>query len=101
MKITLPSKTALSLCAAFALLAQSTAYASCSSEEAIAKAGQLAAKVAEITKKDPARAEQLRAELKETSPETSSDEMENACEGYDQRLNELEEAGDDMQDDPN
>lgn len=90
MKITLPSKTALSLCAAFALFAQSKAYASCSSEEAIAKAGQLAAKVAEITKKDPARAEQLRAELKQTSPETSSDEMENACEGYDQRLNELE-----------
>jgi hypothetical protein len=43
MKITLPSKTALSLCATFTLCAQSTAYASCSSEEAIAKAGQLAA----------------------------------------------------------
>lgn len=101
MKITLPSKTVLSLCAAFVLLAQSTAYASCSSEEEIAKAGQLAAKVAEITKKDPARAEQLRAELKQTSPETTSDELENACAGYDQRLKELEEADDEMQDDPN
>lgn len=101
MKITLPNKTVLSLCAAFVLFAQNAAYASCSSEEAIAKAGQLAAKVAEITKKDPARAEQLRAELKETSPKTSSDQLENACEGYDQRIKELEEAGGEMEDKQN
>lgn len=101
MKTTLPCKTAMGLCAAFVLLVQSTAYASCSSEEAIAKAGQLAAKIEEITQKDPARAAQLRAELKEISPETSSAELENACEGYDQRLKELEEAGDEMDDSPN
>jgi hypothetical protein len=101
MKTTLPSKTALGLCAAFAVFAQSTAYASCSSEEAIAKAEQLAAKIAEITQKDPDRAAQLRAELKETSPETSSAELENACEGYDQRLKELDEAGDEMEDSQN
>jgi|GEM_PF-1470925 len=101
MKITLPSKTVMSLCAAFALFAQSTVYASCSSEEAITKSGQLAAKVTQITGKDPVRAEQLRAELKETSPDTSSDQPENACVGYDQRIKELEEAGDEMQDDPN
>ncbi|MHA6493980.1 hypothetical protein ACX0MV_12130 [Pseudomonas borbori] len=96
MRTTLPSKTALGMCAAFALFAQSTAYASCSSEEATAKAEQLAAKIEEITQKDPARAAQLRAELKETSPETSSDELENGCEGYDQRLKELEKAGDEV-----
>lgn len=98
MNTTLPSKTALGLCAAFALFTQSAAYASCSAEEAIAKAEQLAAKVAEITQKDPARAAQLREELKDTSPQTSSEELENACEGYDQRLKELEEAGDEVED---
>jgi septal ring factor EnvC (AmiA/AmiB activator) len=98
MKTTPLSKTAMGLCAAFALVAQSTAYASCSSEEAIAKAEQLAAKVAEITQKDPDRAAQLRAELKELSPQTSADELENACAGYDQRLKELEEAGDQIED---
>lgn len=100
MKTTLRSKTALGLCVAFFLFAQSTAYASCSAEEEIAKAGQLAAKVEEITQKDPARAAQLRAELKAISPETSADKLENACEGYDQRLKELDEAGDEMEDSP-
>jgi len=101
MNTNLPSKTAVGLCAVFALFAQSPAYASCTAEEATAKAGELAAKVAEITKKDPARAAQLREELKETSPETSADELENACEGYDQRLLELEEAGEEVEDSQN
>ncbi|WP_339410240.1 MULTISPECIES: hypothetical protein [unclassified Pseudomonas] len=96
MKTNLPSKTAIGLCAAFALFAQSPTYASCTAEEATAKAEQLAAKIAEITEKDPDRAAQLRAELKEVSPQTSSDELDTACEGYEQRIKELEEAGDEV-----
>lgn len=98
MKITLPSKTVLGLCTAVTLFAQGSAYASCSAEEAVTKAGQLAEKLAEITEKDPDRAAQLRAELKELPPETSSEELKNACEGYDQRLLELEEAGEEVED---
>ncbi len=100
MKNTLPSNAILSLCAAFALLSQSMAYASCSTAEEIAKADQLAAKIEKITQDDPTRAAQLRAELKKTSPKTSSNALENGCERYDQRIKELDEASDEVEDGP-
>lgn len=100
MKNTLIIKASLGLCAAFVLCTQSMAYASCSTEERTAKAEQLAAKIEQITQNDPARAAQLRAELKETSPKTSSNALENACERYDQRIKELDEASDEVEDSP-
>jgi len=83
-------KIALSCCAALALLAQTAAYA-CTPEEATAKAEQLAAKIAEITQQDPKRAAELRQELKETSPQTSS-QVQDECHIYDLRLQELDKA---------
>lgn len=77
---------------ALALYAHGSAQA-CTPEEATAKAEQLAAKVAEITQRDPQRAAALREELKDLDPQTRSDELGNDCDAYDQRLRELEEAG--------
>ncbi len=91
MKIIGPVKR-LSLCAAFVLSVQRTSYASCSYEEAIARTEQLAAKAAEVSQNDPAHADQLRAELKEISPETSSDLLENACAGDYQRFRSRNQA---------
>ncbi len=56
----------------------------CTADEATAKAQELAAKIEEITQRDPQRAAVLREELKQAQPD---------CDAYDQRLQELEEIG--------
>lgn len=90
-------KTLLGLSAAIAMLCYTPAYATCTPEEATAKAEQLATKIADITQHDPVRAADLREELKDSRPQTSSDQLDNDCEAYDQRLQELEDAGKDVQ----
>jgi hypothetical protein len=78
------------------LLAQGHAFASCTPEEATAKAEELAAKIDAITQNDPERAAQLRQELVEQDPESASDTLTDGCEAYDQRLRELDAAEDDV-----
>lgn len=86
MNLPRPLSTA---CVALVLLHPLSTLA-CTTEEATAKAEQLAAKVAEITQQDPQRAAQLREELKDIGPKTSSKELQDECLTYDQRLRELE-----------
>ncbi|TWE09803.1 hypothetical protein FB481_102335 [Pseudomonas sp. AG1028] len=64
----------------------------CTTEEAAGKAQELAAKIEEITQRDPERAAVLRQELKEAQPENSGEHATD-CDAYDQRLQELEEIG--------
>lgn len=90
-------KTLLGLSAAIAMLCYAPAYAACTPEEAAAKAEQLAAKITEITQSDPARAAELREELKDIRPQTSSEQLDSDCEAYDQRLQELEDASKEVQ----
>ncbi|WP_372876980.1 hypothetical protein [Pseudomonas sp.] len=90
-------KTLLGLSAVIAMLCYAPAYAACTPEEATAKSEQLAAKIAEITQSDPARAVELREELKDIRPQTSSEQLDNDCEAYDRSLQELEDAGKDVQ----
>lgn len=86
------------LSAGVAMFCSASAFAdSCTPQEATAKAEQLAAKVAEIAQHDPARAAELREQLKAIRPETSSDDLETECEAYERRIRELEEAGEGMQ----
>ncbi len=61
----------------------------CTADEATAKAQELAAKIEEITQRDPQRAAVLREELKQAQPQSSATD----CDAYDQRLQELEEIG--------
>ena len=84
------------LCAALLLSTHSLAYASCTMEEATAKAELLANKIDALTLDDPQRAAQLRQELKALSPETSAQELQDSCEAYDQRLRELEKIGEEI-----
>lgn len=56
----------------------------CTADEATAKAQELAAKIEEITQRDPQRAAVLGEELKQAQPD---------CDAYDQLLQELEEIG--------
>lgn len=65
----------------------------CTADEATAKAQELAAKVEEITQRDPERAALLRQELKEAEPQTKAEQLGTDCDAYDQRLRELEEIG--------
>lgn len=65
----------------------------CTADEASAKAQELAAKVEEITQRDPERAALLRQELKEAQPQTEAQKLGTDCDAYDQRLRELEEIG--------
>jgi hypothetical protein len=90
-------KTLLGLSAVIVMLCHAPVYASCTPEEATAKAEQLAAKITEITQSDPARAAELREELKDIRPQTSSEQLDNDCEAYDRRLQELEDAGNEVQ----
>lgn len=64
----------------------------CTADEATAKAQELAAKIEEITQRDPERAAVLRHELKQAQPESSGQHTTD-CDAYDQRLQELEEIG--------
>lgn len=64
----------------------------CTADEATAKAQELAAKIEEITQRDPERAAVLRQELKQAQPESSGQHATD-CDAYDQRLQELEDIG--------
>jgi hypothetical protein len=86
----------LGFCAALLLSTHTLAYASCTPEEATAKAERLANKIDAITLDDPQRAALLRQELKALSPETSAQELQDSCEVYDQRLRELDQIGNEL-----
>ncbi|PZW44574.1 hypothetical protein [Pseudomonas sp. URMO17WK12:I2] len=64
----------------------------CTADEATAKAQELAAKIEEITQRDPERAAILRQELKEAPPQSAGQNATD-CDAYDQRLQELEDIG--------
>lgn len=64
----------------------------CTADEATAKAQELAAKIEEITQRDPQRAALLRQELKQAPPQGAGEHTSD-CDAYDQRLLELEEIG--------
>jgi len=64
----------------------------CTADEATAKAQELAAKIEEITQRDPQRAALLRQELKQAPPQGTGQHTSD-CDAYDQRLLELEEIG--------
>ncbi|OLU23053.1 hypothetical protein BVH03_22725 [Pseudomonas sp. PA15(2017)] len=64
----------------------------CTADEATAKAQELAAKIEEITQRDPQRAAVLREELKQAKPESSGQHATD-CDAYDQRLQQLQEIG--------
>lgn len=83
----------LGLCAALLFSTHTLGYASCTLDEATAKAELLANKIDALTLDDPQRAAQLRQELKALSPKTSAQELKDSCEAYDQRLQELEQIG--------
>ena len=83
------------LIAAMTLCVSAPALA-CSAAAATQKDEQLAAKVNEITRDDPDRAEELHEELEQMRLKTSSEELESACEAYDQRMRELDEAADEV-----
>ena len=64
----------------------------CTADEATAKAQELAAKIEEITQRDPERAAVLRQELNEAPPQSAGQHATD-CDAYDQRLQELEDIG--------
>ncbi|WP_083329834.1 hypothetical protein M1D96_07525 [Pseudomonas sp. D1-3] len=64
----------------------------CTADEATAKAQELAAKIEEITQRDPERAAVLRQELKQAQPQSTGQHATD-CDAYDQRLQELEDIG--------
>ena len=84
-------KHTITLCT-LALALHGTAQA-CTRDEAAAKAQELAAKVEEITQRDPQRAALLRQELKQAEPQTQAEQRGTDCDAYDRRLRELEEVG--------
>ncbi|MES2819887.1 MAG: hypothetical protein V4812_12980 [Pseudomonadota bacterium] len=85
------------LCTALLLLVGHGSALACTVEEATAKAEQVAARITEITQRDPQRAARLREEFQDQKPKTSSQALETDCQVYDQRLLELEQAAEEME----
>ncbi|UVL00029.1 hypothetical protein [Pseudomonas sp. B21-048] len=65
----------------------------CPPEEATAKREQLAQEVAKITEQNPAKAKEINDELQKMDLETASKDLPGKCQLIDQRLKELESAG--------
>lgn len=75
-----------------ALLAAPTAHAACTPNEVNAKAEQLAERVNQLTKSNPARAEEINEEIRQMDAKRSADQLGNECEAYDKRLQQIEQA---------
>ncbi|MDF3931452.1 hypothetical protein [Pseudomonas citronellolis] len=69
-----------------------SAWAFCSDQEALAKARQVADKVAAITDRDPQTAKRLNQQLAAMQKSRSSNERPDDCAAYDQMLKELEQS---------
>ena len=65
-----------------------SAHAFCSDQEAEAKGRQVAAKVTEITRSDPLRAQKLNQRLAEMKKSRSSEQRPDDCAAYDDMLKE-------------
>lgn len=68
------------------------AHAFCSDQEAEAKGKQVAAKVTEVTRSDPQRAQKLNEKLAEMKKARSSNERPDDCAAYDEMLKELSQS---------
>ncbi|WP_371233012.1 hypothetical protein ACAW63_08545 [Pseudomonas sp. QE6] len=69
-----------------------SAHAFCSDQEAEAKGRQVAAKVTEITRSDPLRAQKLNQRLAEMKKSRSSEQRPDDCAAYDDMLKELSQS---------
>jgi hypothetical protein len=78
-----------------ALLVCSLPASACTPEEAVAKAEELAAKVAQITDSDPEKAAEINRELKQRQIERTTEGLPNECAAYDRRIKELDQAAED------
>ncbi|MGZ0713913.1 hypothetical protein [Pseudomonas palleroniana] len=83
--------TPIKLAIAATLLSALPAWA-CTPEEATAKRAQLAREVTQLTQQNPAKAEQINAELKKMDVDTTAADLPDKCQLIDQRLKDLEEA---------
>ncbi|MFP3493310.1 hypothetical protein SB759_03715 [Pseudomonas sp. SIMBA_059] len=81
----------IKLAIAATLLCALPAWA-CTPEEATAKREQLAREVTQLTQQNPAKAEQINAELKKMDVDTTAADLPDKCQLIDQRLKDLEEA---------
>ena len=81
----------IKLAIAATLLSALPAWA-CTPEEATAKRAQLAREVTQLTQQNPAKAEQINAELKKMDVDTTAADLPDKCQLIDQRLKDLEEA---------
>lgn len=84
-------KTLIPLAIATTLLSALPAWA-CTPEEATAKREQLAQEVTKLTKQNPAKAEEINAELKKMDLDTTAADLPDKCQLIDQRLKDLDEA---------
>ena len=76
-----------------AILASPAAHAeSCSAAEVEAAAERLAERVAQLTERDPERAEKLNEQMRELEKKRTADQLGNECEAYEQRLRHIEQA---------
>ncbi|MFV3368940.1 hypothetical protein ACNFH5_12285 [Pseudomonas sp. NY15435] len=69
-----------------------SAHAFCSDQEAEAKGKQVAAKVTEVTRSDPQRAQKLNEKLAEMKKSRSSEQRPDDCAAYDDMLMELDQS---------
>ncbi|PJI48567.1 MAG: hypothetical protein CTR55_12950 [Pseudomonas sp.] len=68
-----------------------SAHAFCSEQEAEAKGKQVAAKVTEVTRSDPQRAQKLNEKLAKMNKARSSEQRPDDCAAYDDMLKELDQ----------
>ncbi|NWL77200.1 hypothetical protein DM872_10075 [Pseudomonas taiwanensis] len=85
-------KMPCALGACLLLLAPFGANAACTTDEAAAKAEQLAAKVKQVTESNPQKAREINEEMKALKPESQTKGSEDECAIYDKRMKELDEA---------
>lgn len=85
-------KLPCALAIAMLLSAPFWANAACTTDEAAAKAEQLAAKVKQVTESNPEKAREINEEMKALKPETREKANEDECAIYDKRMKELDEA---------
>ncbi|WP_263145340.1 hypothetical protein [Pseudomonas sp. RIT-PI-AD] len=85
-------KTFLPLGLALTLLAPLSAFATCTPDEATAKAQQLAEKVKQVTEQNPQKAKEINQELNQMHVKSSAETLPDDCAAYDKRLQELDQA---------
>ncbi len=68
------------------------ASAACTTDEAAAKSKELAAKVQEVTERNPDKAKEINEQMRAQDLESQTKGTEDECAIYDKRLRELDEA---------